>query len=334
MASPIAAASSAIVNLYAPAASSVAVTVAASPQTPHSLLAWAEANPTLAASFVPALVGILTVIGVIVSLWSSRRNADSDRKHSASEADKDRTALMRREVYLDAVGSLIEAQNYLSSLPKQDIAKINLFDGLLGLQKAVSKIAIVAEQETALKARALSGRYGLFLLQALPILLPLGEARSKRDLAEINHKESRAQVARVLMEKTLMVEQGIKDETRWNALDSAFNFHQNWAQTHAEAIDAAYLKMSESEMDYLKIMRDEVLSLVFELDDIACLIRKELSIETDVKAFHAQTKEIQEKMSNAFDDILKLWDAAHEAHVQRVAVAEKAAAEKAAAQRR
>jgi hypothetical protein len=126
----------------------------------------------------------------------------------------------------------------LGSLPKRDITKINLFDGLLGLQKAVSKIAVVAEQGTALKARALSARYSLYLLQSLPILLPLGDARSKRDIAETNHTESRAQVGRILMEKSQMVEQGVKDETRWNALESAFNFHQNWAQTHAEAMDS------------------------------------------------------------------------------------------------
>jgi hypothetical protein len=92
--------------------------------------------------------------------------------------------------------------------------------------------------------------------------------------------------------------------------------------------------MNEFEMVYAKKMRDEVSSLSFELDEIACLIREELSIKTDVEAFKAQTKEIQGKMTKAFDELMTLWDSAHEAQVQRVAAAERAAAAKAAAQRR
>lgn len=331
MASMAAAASTALVNLYAPVASSVAVTVAGSAQTPHGLVQWAQANSTLSASFVSgsisALVGILTIIGVLASLRNSRQNSASDRKHTADEADKDRIATMRREVYLDAVAALVEAQNYLGTLPKRDLAKDNLFEGLLGLQKAVSKIAVVAEQETALKARALSGRYGIFLMKSLRVILPLGVAKSDRGIADSNHTDSRAQVKRVLMELAQMNEQGIKDEVRRHGLNLAFDFHQKWAKVHADATDAANLRMNEAEMAYVKLMREEVTTLAYELDDIACFIRKELSIKTDVQAFHQQTESIQEKMNVAFDEVMVLWGQSYAAHAQRVTEARKAADE-------
>ena len=66
---------------------------------------------------------------------------------------------MRREVYLDAVAELVKTQLYVGTLAKQDVTKTNIITGLEGFQIAVSKVAVVAEQQTALKARALSARF-------------------------------------------------------------------------------------------------------------------------------------------------------------------------------
>ncbi|AMM14956.1 hypothetical protein AX768_13470 [Burkholderia sp. PAMC 28687] len=280
------------------------------------------ANPILCASFVAGsvttLVGFLTWSGVVLSLTSSRKESKRDRQHAADEAHKERLATMRREVYLSGVEELIKAQNYLGTLPKQDFTNKNLFEGLLGLQIAVSKIGIVAEQDTALKARALAGRYSSFMMKSLHIMMPLMIAKSERDTADTNHTDSRAEVKRVLVQMGAFVESGIRDDGQLERLNNAFQMHQDWAKKHSEARDIANLKINEAEMDYVKVLRAESGTLASELDEIACLIRKELGVETDMSRFVAQTKDLQEKLNAVFDEVMAMWNQAHEAHVRRV----------------
>lgn len=202
MANPVAAASTALVNLYAPVASSVVASATVSTRPPQGLIAWAMANPVLTASLiagtVAVFVGCLTLSGVVLSLANSRKESKRDRQHAADEAHKERIATMRREVYMEAVGELVTAQAYLGTLAQQNLTNTNLFSGLQGFQVAASRIAVVAEQATALKARALVGRYNVFLLTALRVILPLNMAKAEVASADKNYADSNAQTNRVL----------------------------------------------------------------------------------------------------------------------------------------
>ncbi|WP_211621200.1 hypothetical protein [Paraburkholderia domus] len=292
-----------IANLVAPVA-----TANAAP--PQGFMHWAMANPVVIAAMIAGgvafTVGFLTFFGVVLSLRNSRKESIRDRKHAADEAHRERLATMRREVYLNAVAELVKAQIYVGSLAKQDITKTNIISGLEGFQVAVAKVAVVAEQQTALKARELSSRYASLLLDSMRFLVPMALAKNASADFQRHYDASRAAVDAVLAEMDQLNKTGTPSPIAFSALKRSFDMHSSLAATHSANRDNANKMANAAEIDFAKSLPAKMKAISIELDDLACAIRLELNIETDRAAFGKQTEEIFAKMEAAGKDTLKL----------------------------
>jgi hypothetical protein len=285
------------------------VPVPASAIPAHGFLEWVYANPVVIAALIAGgvafTVGILTFTGVVISLRHSRMESRRDREHSADEANKERMATMRREVYLDAVRALVKVQMYVGGLAKQDITKTNIMLGFEDFQIAASKVAVVAEQATALKVRELSSRYAVLALNSIKILVPIAKARLAAQHFGQLYDASNDAAGGVLKEMDQLNKVGPQPE-KFALLKSSFDMHSKFAGQHMADRDNANNLMVKGEFDYADSVRGEIRSIAIELDDLVCAIRQELNIATDREAFRSQTAKTQDKIMSAVDDVLKL----------------------------
>lgn len=117
-------------------------------------------------------------------------------------------------------------------------------------------------------------------------------------------------------------EAGNADPLRFAALRASFDMHHKLAEKHAADRDKAMLAVNAAEFGYANLLKEEVKTLALELDDIACAIREELHILTSPDDFRNQTKVIQGRVEEAYDDIMKLGGEIYEKNAARVAEAD------------
>lgn len=310
-------------------ASVTVVTVPATPATTHGWREWSEANSALAGSYVSggisALVGVLTLFGVALTLRSSRRSSRDDRKHEANEAHRDRITNTRRDVYLEAVAEFVKAQYNLGILAEQDISTQHPFTGLQGINVAASRIALVAEQDLALKARAINHRLGLFVMRAMRVLLPLHTTKMSLANAERNYGHSSAHVTRLLAEWTIENEQGPMPKERIEGLKRSFDTQQSYTVQHSAEAARLRLERDQLALQYSTLLNQEISVLVREINDVVCAIRDELGLDTDNARFAKQITDLQAEFEHAMHDLSALAEHAVAEVAKGVADAEAAA---------
>lgn len=301
-------------------------TIPAAPAATHGWGEWSEANSTLAAGYASAggsaVVGIVTLFGVWLSLRNSRKESTRDRQHAADQAHVARLTTARREIYMEAIAEFVKGMGFLGTLAQSDIRKVNPFVGLQGLSVASSRIAVVAQQELALKARDINGRLGVFVLQAMTILLPLNAARQQAETFESFRLDASAQAKRVLDLMGHYVEQREDNQDRWGALQKSFDMHSNNTIMHQSRRDRATFEQNGYEMQYTDFMRTEIMPLMIAIDDIVCDMRAELGIATDRAVFRNQAEGFQKQQINAYGEIMGLWQVMRDQQTENLKQAE------------
>ena len=96
------------------------------------------------------IASVLTLSGVLISNWSNTSRLKLQLQHDADQKTTERTATLRRDVYLSAAEELTKANTYLGSLAQIDLAKTNPAEGMQGFFGAAAKLQLVAEPKTAL----------------------------------------------------------------------------------------------------------------------------------------------------------------------------------------
>lgn len=291
---------------------------------------WAMSNPILGGSLVAggfALgVGLLTFIGVMISLWAasrrmrsqlhhaakqsaqershSKNEAAQERRHSADEAHIERIATTRRTVYLEAVAELIKAQQYLATLAKIDINKVNIADGFQPFLIAVGRVAVVAELPTALKARALSAMFGEIYMRGLKLLIPIAKDRNDALFHDERYAATQTEIKGLLTAMLAVDNTRADAANRLEVLQGLFNHQQELAREHTEKSIAAKEKLASAEMQYSLVFINEMKVVTTQIDDLACAIRSELGLEANLEEFQRQTAALQERMENALKEII------------------------------
>jgi hypothetical protein len=296
---------------------------------PHSLLDMVVANPLLTGSFIAGgialIVGLLTFFGVMLSLGAatrrmrtelghaafqalqereySRDEAIRERQHAALEAHRERIATMRRTVYLEAITELVQTQIYIGGLAKVDITKVNIVAGLERFLVAVARVAIVSEQPTALMARSVASLFVVTILKGLKFLAPMVQLKADVAFHEKQYAATQTEIQRILAAMTHFNETLQKDQEVFAALQRSFGYQHDLAAKHTAKTAEANLQLGEAEKLYSAAVKANVKVAATKLDELACAIRTELGLETNVEEFHRQTAELHEQMDAALREI-------------------------------
>lgn len=266
------------------------------------LVAFFQSIPDVVWSAV--IASALTLSGVLMSNRSNTNRLRLQLQHDASEKAKERTATLRRDVYLRAAEELVKANAHLASLPQLDLSKTNLGDGLQGFFAAAARLQLVAEPRTALLVSQLAAEYGELVLTLMTHLMPIGRARSDIQIADDLYSNAQAEVARILSEMAKLNESGRPDPQTFQALDTSFKFHQSQTVKYGDERSSAWERFNQHSVTFQKYLLTQLRDISSKQIPVMIEIRRDLGLTGDLAEIEAHMKQQWLRMEAHFDALI------------------------------
>ena len=265
-----------------------------------SLLTLLQSIPDVIWSGV--IASALTLGGVLISNGSNTKRLKLQLQHDSNEKAKERTATLRREVYLRAAEELVRANAHLASLPQIDVTKVNAGDGLQGFFAATARLQLVAEPATALLVNQLSALYGELVLKLMAKLAPVQKAKIDIRSSDDLYSKAQAEVTRILSEMTKQNESGQRNAFR--ALNSNFEFQQDQARKHASARSEAWDRFNKSNIQFSRNLFSELRAIGSQQIPVLIAIRRDLGLSGEIEVMEAQMHLQWERMEKQLDALV------------------------------
>lgn len=250
------------------------------------------------------IASVLTLSGVLISNWSNSSRLRMQLKHDSAEKAKERTATLRRDVYLQAAEELTKANSHLASLPQSDLTKTNAVNGLQGFFAAAAKLQLVAEPKTALLVNQLVATYGELLLKLLARLLPLQKAKNDISINDDFYNKAQAEVTRVLAEMAKFNEAAQVNNNVFSALQRSFEGYQAQSKLYADARSAAWTEFNQLNIQFCRELLVDLRQIGEQQIPVMIEIRRDLGLTAELSAFREQMDAQWSKMSIQIDEIL------------------------------
>lgn len=251
------------------------------------------------------IASVLTLSGVLISNWSNTTRLRIQLQHDSDQKAMERTAMLRREVYLKAVEELTKANSHLAGLPQADPTKTNLAEGLQGFFGAAAKLQLVAEPKTALLVNSLVASYSELLLRLLGRTMPLHEARSDISVHDTLYNQAQEQVTRVLGEMAKFNESAQANPQVFDALQRSLEGFQSRASKHATDRSLAWETFNRLNLEFSKQLLIDLREVSEQQIPALVEIRRDLGLITELEAYCQQMETQWIRMSSLFDALLK-----------------------------
>jgi hypothetical protein len=250
------------------------------------------------------IAATLTLSGVLISNWSNTYRLKLQLRHDATQKAADRTAELRREVYLRTAEELTKASTYLASLPQADLMHTNAAMGLQGFFAEAAKLQLVAEPHTALLVDQLVADYGELLLRLLGNLIPLQRARTNITICNGLYDQAQSEVKRVLVEMTKFNEGVQTNSAIFEALQRSFNFHQSQSQQYSLQRTEHWTEFNNLNVVFCRDLAREMQRLGELQIPVLVAIRQDLGLTGEIEAFKAQMQANTERMTKQLDALI------------------------------
>jgi hypothetical protein len=250
------------------------------------------------------IASVITLSGVMLSNRSNTKRLLRQLSHDALEKEKERSAGMRRDVYLKATEEMARVGAYFGSLPQLDPVKDNLGDGLKDFLSASAKVQLVAETETATLVGELTTRYGEIFLTLLARVQTVHGLKIDIDIANDFYNRNRAEVERTLSEIKQINESGRSDPERFSALQRSFEHSQSLTKDFAEQRQSFYEQHGKAHKEFTILLMQEMRTVGQLQVHVTAAIRKELSLKTDLVEYEARLQDNWERMDRKIGEVL------------------------------
>lgn len=250
------------------------------------------------------IASVLTLSGVMISNRSNTHRLRIQLQHDSAEKTKERTAILRREVYLSAAEELTKANSHLASLAQSDLAKTNAANGLQGFFAAAAKLQLVAEPKTALLVNQLVASYGELLLRLIARLLPLQNVRTDIAINDDQYNKTQNEVTRVLAEMARFNETAQVNDSAFNALQRAFNAYQEQSQMYAAQRVTAWVKFKHLNGEFCRQLLTDMRIVGKQQIPVLIEMRRDLGLTAELGAFHEQMDAQWGRISTQLDTML------------------------------
>lgn len=250
------------------------------------------------------LGAVLALSGVLLSNRSNTIRLRLQLQHDATEKAKERTAVLRREVYLRVIEELANANSHLASLPNLDPTKVNLSEGFQGFFSFAARLQLIAEPDTALLVNKLVGEYGELLVDLLAQLQPAHIAKSDIQIADHHYMAAQTEVSRVLGEMAKINESGVPNPAAFQGLQASFDFQQRQSATLAADRDAAWVRFNEASIAFQRVVFGKLRELAPKQIPVMIALRRDLGLSGDLDGLemqlHQQMQRMEERLNSLF----------------------------------
>lgn len=243
----------------------------------------------------------LTVTGVLLSDRSNTKRLRLQLQHDAEQKSTERTAALRREVYLRVAEEMVRVVSHLASLPQADLTKVNPAEGMQGFFVAAAKLQMVAEPKTTLLVNRAAADYAELQLKVLEALVPLQRLRIDINIHGNMYDKAQAEVNRIVVEMGRFNETVQVDSRVFQALERAFASYQEQAQKWADKRNAAWEEFNKRHVDFQKDLHGELLRLNTAHIPVMVALRGDLGLTVELDALKAQMEENAERLTKQLE---------------------------------
>ena len=263
-------------------------------------------------ALVALVASILTLTGTLLTVWLTNRGSNKrltiQLEHDAREKVKERTATLRKEVYLQAAEEVVKAQTLIGSYAGQDPGAVDLGMGLQNFFGVAAKLQLVAEPQTALLANKLLAFYGELMLKIMARLIPIKNAKMAIETADQLAQDALRQMDRVQRQIIHITESGQRDDAALNALRSSFKLFEAQAEKHLKEKLSNVSSLALLLVEFARFVLPETEALQKVQNPLMLEIRKDMglgSIETFERQAEEQFKRLASQTSKLLDSLEK-----------------------------
>lgn len=254
------------------------------------------------------IASALTLSGVFISNRSNTNRLKLQLQHDANENAKERTASLRRDVYLRTVEEMVKANSHLASLPQLDLSKSNIGDGLQGFFSAAARLQLVAEPQTALLVNKLAGEYGELIFKLMTHLTPASQTKIDIQVADDLYSKAQTEVTRILAEMAKLSESGKPNPEAFQALNTSFTFQQGQASKYADERSDAWKRFNQHNVIFQKFLLSQLRDIGSKQIPVMIEIRRDLGLTGDLAEIEAHMKQQGLRIEAQFDALIASLD--------------------------
>lgn len=250
------------------------------------------------------IASLITLSGVFLSNLGNTKRLKLQLTHDANEKAKERTANLRREVYLRTVEELVKANSHLSSLPQIDVTKTNLADGLQGFFTAAARLQLVAEPKTSLLVSQLSANYGELVFKLMTDLIPVIKAKKDIEIADDFYAKTQIEITRILAEQRKINEYGNTNPKIFDALQHSFKFENELAAKYSNESNDGWKCFNRLNIIFQKNLLTELSKISLKQIPVMIEIRRDLGLTGDLSEVETHMKQQWSRMESHFEALI------------------------------
>lgn len=250
----------------------------------------------------------LTLGGVLISNRSNKSRLEMQLNHDSTIKSQERTASLRRDVYLDAAKKMPKALSSLIEPSDRDESFI-VSPSLSDFFSVAAQIQLVAEPVTASLVSELVSKYNDLLMRSAFSRAVLGKAISDRNGWEKKYERSVSESERVLLELNKLKEVPPADSKIIDAVLGSYERYFAEAEEARLELDGAETRVRIERLRLLKSLLPNVKEIAEFQVSVLVGIRKDLGLTSNVELLELQAKKelmVMENAINYLDELVGL----------------------------
>jgi hypothetical protein len=251
--------------------------------------------------FASAITSAITLGGVLISNSGNASRLKLQLEHDATEKAKERTATLRREVYLQFVEELAKINAHLPSLAQADISKTNIGDGLQGFLSAAARLHLIAEPKTAILVGELSAGYSDLLFKIMPHLISISGIKSEIQSSDQLFNKAQCELNRISSEMAKFIETGRQDDQVFQDLNSSFQFQMSQMENYGNEKNQAFLRLNQLNLTFQRLLLSELRHISGRYIPILIELRRDLGFDGNLGSIEELMREQWVRMEANFD---------------------------------
>lgn len=250
---------------------------------------------------------MLTIVGVLISNWNSRRMQETRLEHDSTQREMEREHMLRERVYLQAAEAVSISMGAISRLAdlKFDPAEAQNSKTVQGVD---NKIYLVSKEETA-KAVAefvseIESSHLSLLKSRFPLQARLQELEGLSDLVKSNQKQIEGVLE--LMHAENLINADERDWEKWKVLEERYEFGQaRYAELSAEQREILQIQSrehayfaQECSKEFLRLKRMMMRLLVVIRKEVGMVVNEQKFLEATLANLPRIEKETEELLAS------------------------------------
>jgi hypothetical protein len=240
------------------------------------------------------VASVITLSGVIITVRSGNK-----------QRDKDRNLELRREIYLNATAAITQWQGLIGKLSNLEFPQSQLDDELNKISPILSKVTVVANNDTIKATSRLTAKLLSTYLNLLSERMHLMDRKIEIDITnnDVQQCLAKQQHNLQIMEHVNLENDVFKQNTYCTAKGN-FDFWTKRLEDKFHERDQLQEKQMEEHLVFTKRLCDELRNLGDYATPALFAIRRELEIPIDEQDYKQTLEEISQSSGQSLDSFL------------------------------